>query len=296
MSRKEIMQILGIAALLLVAMAYFNATDPEKLKASEESRLAKKQTRAEEQQAILIQDARRRLENGVLDGSAQYVMRVTDEGVQEELRNGFVDALNVRLAETSPKNHEARRDIFSELSLLGDQSSYVQKSHAFYQEMYAPNLWRSGSFTNPVDDTETVTVQLDAHSGSADRFGQKMPLLNLRCKSNKTELYVDWHSFLGWEIDGDVNRNEKQVLVRVGEKKAYRERWQNSTDDKALFAPRAIALARQIAENDRLIVQVVPHGDNPVTTIFNTRGAWTSIKKVANHCNWSLREPQAPKP
>lgn len=145
--------------------------------------------------------------------------------------------------------------------------------------------WRLETKTNPMDDTTTVIAFL-----SSDEKGTVMrsaPLLVARCQSDTTEAYISFDTYLG-DDSGSVYNSYKLITVRVDKDKAVEEKWTTSTDHKAAFAPNSIALLRQIANSDRLVVQTTPYGANPITAIFTTSGGRGIIEKIAGACNWTL--------
>jgi len=129
--------------------------------------------------------------------------------------------------------------------------------------------------TNPIDDSKTVTLLLKADEGSS-RWGKPVVLI-ARCQSNETDLFIAWNDYLGSEAD---------VLSRVGEAKAVTRRWSISTDHKATFHPRPITFLKSMMEADKLVAQVTPYNESPVTAVFNTSGLKNAIKPLRETCNW----------
>lgn len=84
--------------------------------------------------------------------------------------------------------------------------------------------WKVSVDVNPIDDSKTVTLDLEADSGK-NRWGHPVFLV-ARCESNSTDLYIGWNDYLGSEAD---------VLTRVGDNKAVTQRWIMSTDKRHLF-------------------------------------------------------------
>jgi len=146
--------------------------------------------------------------------------------------------------------------------------------------------WRVQSETNPIDDTETVTLSLVAESGTS-RDGSPIVLI-ARCKSNKTELFVNWGDYLG-DDSNDVYAEWKNVIVRIGSDEAQTERWGVSTDRQATFAPKwAGSMLKDLLTEKRLVLQVVPYAENPTTAVFNVSGLRMVLPELSNTCNWSF--------
>lgn len=144
--------------------------------------------------------------------------------------------------------------------------------------------WRLRTETNPIDDTKTVTLSLAAETGTS-RLGDPVTFI-ARCKSNKTEAYVVWGDFLG-DDSGNVYSEWKIVTVRIGAGDAREERWGVSTDRKATFAPSwAGNLLKELLGEDRLVLQTIPYGENPITAIFGVTGLRDVLGELAGTCNW----------
>ncbi|MGJ8647282.1 MAG: type VI secretion system-associated protein TagO [Marinomonas colpomeniae] len=135
--------------------------------------------------------------------------------------------------------------------------------------------WQVSVDVNPVDDSKTVTLVLSADSGK-NRWGNAVFLV-ARCKSNSTELYIGWNDYLGSEAD---------VLTRVGDNKAVTERWSLSTDKKATFHRKAIPFLKEMLTSTKLVAQVTPYNESPVTAIFDTSGLENAIKPLRETCSW----------
>jgi len=136
--------------------------------------------------------------------------------------------------------------------------------------------WQVSVKTNPLDDTTTVTLVLLADSGTST-WGNRVALV-LRCKSNKTEAYINWHDYLG---------SEARVIWRIGDEDARTAKWGLSTDSEATFYPYDdIAFIRQLLNADRLVAQVTPYAENPVTAVFDLTGLTSAIRPLQDACGW----------
>ena len=62
-------------------------------------------------------------------------------------------------------------------------------------------------------------------------------LLSIRCKENRTELYINWKA--------DVGTSGAIVIYRLDQKQPQRQFWFASTDGKASFAPQAMAFVKE---------------------------------------------------
>ncbi len=135
--------------------------------------------------------------------------------------------------------------------------------------------WQITIDKNPIDDSKTVTLILYADSGKS-KWGEPVYLV-ARCKSNTTDLYIGWSDYLGSEAD---------VLTRIGNNKALTQRWSLSTDKQATFRRKPIFFLKEMLKSDKLIAQVTPYNENPVTAIFDTTGLNNAIKPLRETCGW----------
>lgn len=130
--------------------------------------------------------------------------------------------------------------------------------------------WIVSRKTNPVDDSPTVSISLLAESGES-RYGEKVAFV-ARCKSNTTDAYAVWNTYVG-DDSSTPYAEWKRVTVRIGDNVATNEQWDVSTDKRATFAPDwAGDLLKRMVKSDRLVLQMTPYGENPITAIFNTSG------------------------
>lgn len=138
--------------------------------------------------------------------------------------------------------------------------------------------WTISETRNPIDDSPTVAISLDASSPAASRFGGS-PTLFLRCKSSQTELYVSWNEYLGLD--------ETRVTVRVGKAPARTSSWSISTDNRASFYPGSpIGFIKEVMEVDTLVLMTTPYGESPVTAVFPVSGLSEKITPLRTACKW----------
>jgi len=135
--------------------------------------------------------------------------------------------------------------------------------------------WNVTVDTNPIDDSKTVTLVLDSDSGK-NRWGKSVYLV-ARCKSNSTNLYIGWNEYLG---------REAVVLTRVGDNKASTSRWSMSTDSKATFHKKPISFLKEMLKSNKLVAQITPYNESPITAIFNTSGLENAITPLRETCSW----------
>ena len=135
--------------------------------------------------------------------------------------------------------------------------------------------WSVSVDINPIDDSKSVFLILAAESGQS-RWGGAVYLV-ARCKSNETDLHINWKDYLG---------SEASVLTRVGNNKAITKRWGLSTDSKATFHRKPIPFIKEMLTSNKLVAQVTPYNENPVTAVFNTSGLENAVKPLRETCGW----------
>ena len=146
--------------------------------------------------------------------------------------------------------------------------------------------WATRETTNPLDDTTTVVAILSAAQGVGG-FGSDPFSLVARCQSDKTEVYVNWHDYLGDDTN-DVYSDRKRVTYRFPPADAVTELWNISTDNNATFVARPILFLRTLAKSDRLVMQTTPYGESPSTAVFELDGAPVAIARIAEGCHWEF--------
>lgn len=147
-----------------------------------------------------------------------------------------------------------------------------------------PSKWTGGrAGFSEMDDSPRVVYSLKAENRIEGWLTKTSPTLIARCQENKTELYVQ----TGMAANPELGLfNKHTVEVRIDERKPVRQTWSASTDDTALFAPRAIALMRQLAAARRLRVRFTPFNASPQTIEFDVRGFDNRVKDIAETCGW----------
>ncbi|MDW2321305.1 type VI secretion system-associated protein TagO [Vibrio sp. 1159] len=135
--------------------------------------------------------------------------------------------------------------------------------------------WMVSEEVNPIDDSKTVTLVLDASSGKS-KWNKKVYFI-ARCKSNKTDVYIGWNDYLG---------RDASVLTRIGSNKAVTSKWSLSTDSQATFHRKPISFLKSMEKADTLIAQTTPYNESPVTAIFDTAGLSNALIPLRKTCSW----------
>lgn len=133
--------------------------------------------------------------------------------------------------------------------------------------------------TNPFDDSHTVLITLGAESGVSSKG--KPVMLVLRCESNDTDAYINWHTPLR------TDRNEIDVQYRIGDDNAVTEEWTISTNNTAtFFAGSDERFIESLLRAQQLVAQVVPANATPIRAEFDLRGLGDAVQPLRQTCAW----------
>jgi hypothetical protein len=84
---------------------------------------------------------------------------------------------------------------------------------------------------------------------------------------------------------------EHTVQIRFDDKPARSERWNESTDNEALFSPNPTQFARSVATAKRLRLGFTPFNPSPVIIEFSVDAFGEPMKEIANVCRWPQTTP-----
>lgn len=137
--------------------------------------------------------------------------------------------------------------------------------------------WSVAEKINPLDDTAVYFAVLDAQTGRSRR-GDKISMV-IRCANNRTEMYINWHDYLGMD--------STQVTYRVGKNAAVRQEWSLSTDNQSTFFPGSpVSVLKQMVEETSFVASLVPYNENPVTVEFDITGIEPALQNIRKNCGW----------
>lgn len=76
-------------------------------------------------------------------------------------------------------------------------------------------------------------------------------------------------------------------MTRFDRAKAQTKTWSISTDNKAAFVPgNDVAFAKEMMNYGKMLTQVTPYGEVPVTAVFNIEGLKEAVKPIRKACRW----------
>lgn len=140
----------------------------------------------------------------------------------------------------------------------------------------AEGKWRTSTDKDPLTDKSVHYAMLDADEGRG-RFGESIGLI-VRCKSGRTEAFINWNTFLG--SDG------LNVTSRIDKAPASSSYWGISTDHKSSFMPQQVATLKKFEGASSYVVNLTPYSESPITAIFNITGADEAFKDIRRDCKW----------
>lgn len=108
------------------------------------------------------------------------------------------------------------------------------------------------------------------------------PLLVVRCEGRRTDVFVYTESAAAIEPQ-DENHS---VRIAFDGKPLTQERWMDSSEHDALFAPDGRAFAERLRTTQTLRFGFTPHNAAPVTTEFDVRGFDAVAARLAKTCGW----------
>lgn len=145
--------------------------------------------------------------------------------------------------------------------------------------------WQLHSGTSQMDDSRRVELVSKALESIQLRFRSTTPQLVIRCAEHKTDVFVVTGGAAAVE---SRNLDHATVRLRIDTLPAMRENWGESTDNKALFAPNPIALARRLAKGRVLLFEFTPFNASPTSTRFDLTELSDLITEVSTACGWAL--------
>lgn len=146
--------------------------------------------------------------------------------------------------------------------------------------------WQMEEGRSPMDDSPTVLLSLAASGTLTNAAGAEVaPTLFVRCLESTTEVFV--HTELP-ALPEPGSDGTTTVRFRVDDEPAVRQRWVDSTDRLAYFAPEGIPLARRLASARTLRWEYTALADGRHIVEFDVRGLDALLPDVAEACGWTV--------
>ncbi len=144
--------------------------------------------------------------------------------------------------------------------------------------------WTAKDIESEMPGAKGVSFELDGTLLPPQGPNSRPPELIVRCQDNRTDV------ILVAGVNAAEERGPRQgtsVSVRLDEAPARRERWRESSDREALYAPVPIRLAREIARAGTLQLEFATLDGPPVRVSFDVSGFDQHITRLASDCGWT---------
>ncbi len=127
---------------------------------------------------------------------------------------------------------------------------------------------------------KSAAFELEASQTVAVWTKQVRPTLVVRCMDKRTDVFVYTESAARIEEQDD----DHTVRVAFDDEAGTHERWPDSVEHDALFAPDGQAMARRLLAARQMRFTFSPHNAAPVTATFEVAGLSEHLTPVAKRC------------
>jgi len=142
--------------------------------------------------------------------------------------------------------------------------------------------WRSWTDTNKFTDRTDAYISVEAkNTVQMNSYKTTLPRLYIRCADNTTALVITF--------DGFLTTDKTYLRYRIGDGKPATARWNVSTNYESAGLWRggqSIPFIKSLFGEERLLVEVTPHGESPLSVEFNITGIEEAVSDVRKYCNW----------
>jgi len=145
-----------------------------------------------------------------------------------------------------------------------------------------PTKWRPANKEWLLNSRRGVAFELRSQNRVAIWQGIAQPMLVVRCDAGRLQAFVYTASALQMEA---VDENHT-VRVSFDDEPEATERWADSSDHDALFAPDGAAFALRLLTARKLEISYTPHNAQRAVVEFQTAGLDDLIAPAAKQCGW----------
>ena len=139
---------------------------------------------------------------------------------------------------------------------------------------------RRGYWT--ANQRHAAAFELPAENTVALGMNYVRPSLVVRCMAKHTEAFV----YTGSALKIEPETEDHTVSFRFDDEPATTERWPDSAEHDALFAPDAVRFAERIMHARTLRFGYTPHNASTVEAQFSVSGLTPQIEPAAKDCGW----------
>lgn len=148
-------------------------------------------------------------------------------------------------------------------------------------EISETQTWSADNRRFWLADRRGAAFQLLAENKVHTWFGPTQPVLVVRCASHGIEAFVYTRSATRIEP-----QEGKTVTVAIDGETPRTERWTDSEDKVALFAPDGAAFVRALVRAKTLRFGYSPHNADDVVAQFHVAGLGRVMEPAARDCGW----------
>lgn len=145
------------------------------------------------------------------------------------------------------------------------------------QKSEKADKWRFASEVSPMDQKETLRVCTDAENDIEGHWRATRPILCLQAEGGKIDVIVRVGIAAQPEY-GSINR--ATVRIRFDNGKPITQRWLESTDNEAFFAPNPTELINQLTKAKTFLFEFTPFRKAETVATFDLTGINEQIGRV----------------
>jgi len=141
--------------------------------------------------------------------------------------------------------------------------------------------WSTANVDRWVANGRTFAIELSSENRVAIWQRHVTPVLVVRCRANRLEAFV----FTDSPAKIEPKTDDHTVRVAFDGESGSAERWPDSADHDALFAPDGAAFVTRLANARALAFGFTPHNAAPVVAHFNVAGLRPRLE-ASRECGW----------
>jgi hypothetical protein len=178
----------------------------------------------------------------------------------------LLSARSTPAAAVTPANTPARPRPAASVSAPAEAAT--QKWNSENRAYWVGNRPRSAAFELPAENTVAVWTR------------HVRPTLVVRCMAQSIQTFVVTESALKIEPQTD----DHTVTFSFDDEPPTTERWADSDEHDALFAPDGAAFAQRLMRSRSFRFGYTPHNAAPVTAVFSVAGLGSIMEPAAREC------------
>lgn len=142
--------------------------------------------------------------------------------------------------------------------------------------------WEVAQEVNPLDDSQSVLIKLDADDEVKGWIGSSRPVLVIQCVGGKTGTFFR----LGTQAAVEGLYQKHTIQLRIDSDPATEVQASEGTDSGTLFVPDGQAFAASLIGREALVFGFTPFEAGPQTTTFQLAGLEEAIRPLREACGW----------